>query len=322
VWPIVGHEWAVELLDRSIRANKVSHAYLLVGPSQIGKATLAKVFAQALLCQGKDVPCGVCRACRLVQMDRHPDVHWVEPEGDRIKIEAIRDLQRAVSLSPVEGAYRVCIISRFDAATASAANCLLKTLEEPPERVILVLTADRLESLLPTIISRCQVLGLRPVPTEQIQSALRAQGVEDALARLLAHLARGRVGWAVQAAQDEHVLERRERLLDELRELVQGGSVQRFSWAERLSKEPDRVKYVLDVFSGWWRDVLVVASGSHVPITNVDRHAELSEWAARYGVVVARQVLGEIRDTAWRLERNANRRLALEVLALELPGSH
>lgn len=322
MWPVVGHEWAIELLDRSIRTNKVSHAYLFVGPPQIGKTTLAKSFARALLCQGEDVPCGVCRACRLVQVDRHPDVHLVAPEKDRIKIEAIRDLQHAIALSPVEGVYRVCVISRFDTATPSAANCLLKTLEEPPGKVILVLTADRLESLLPTILSRCQVLSLRQVSTEQIGSALRARGVDDSRAWLLAHLARGRVGWAIGASQDEQVLARRDLLLDELRGLAEEGYAQRFAWAERLSKEPDRVKYVLDVLSGWWRDVLVLASGSNVQITNVDREIELGEWAARYGLAVAQRMLKSIRDTAWQLEHNANQRLALEVLVLELPGSH
>jgi DNA polymerase-3 subunit delta' len=320
VWAVIGHEWAVELLDRSIRANKVSHAYLLVGPSQIGKTTLAKVFAQALLCQGEEPPCGICRACQLVRRDRHPDVHLVMPEKDRIRIEEIRDLQRSVSLAPVEGAYRVCVLSRFDVATPSAANCLLKTLEEPPERVILVLTADRLESLLPTIISRCQVLGLRSVPTRQIDSALRARGIDEVRARLLAHLARGRVGWAIDASLDEKALDQRDQLLDQLGKLTEEGYAFRFAWAERLSREPDRVQYVLDVLSGWWRDVMVLASGSDIQIANVDREAELGEWAARYGVFAAWRVLRQIRDTAWQLERNANRRLALEVLALELPG--
>lgn len=322
MWPVIGHEWAVELLERSIRADKVGHAYLFVGPSQIGKTTLAKVFARALLCQGEDIPCGVCRACRLVQSDRHPDVHLVAPDQDRVKIEDIRDLQRAVSLSPVEGAYRVCIISRFDVATPAAANSLLKTLEEPPGKVILLLTADRIESLLPTIISRCQVLSLRQVSTEQIGSALRTRGVDASQARLLGHLARGRVGWAIEASQNQEVLARRDQLLDELRGLVQGGYAHRFAWAERLSREPDRIEDVLDVLSGWWRDVLVVASGSGIQITNIDREAELSEWAVRYGLAAAQQMLKGIRDTVWKLDRNANQRLALEVLALELPGSH
>jgi DNA polymerase-3 subunit delta' len=254
-------------------------------------------------------------------MDRHPDVHLVSPEKDRIRIEEIRNLQRAVSLSPVEGTYRVSVISHFDLATPSAANCLLKTLEEPPERVILVLTADRLESLLATIVSRCQVLALRPVPTRQIVSALVARGVEDANARLLAHLARGRAGWAIEAAQDVRVLEQREQLLGELQDLAGGGSVHRFAWAERLSKDPDRIGYVLDILSDWWRDVLVLASGSDVEVINVDQKAELGEWANRYGVAAAQRMLRSVQETAWRLEHNVNRRLALEVLALEMPYS-
>jgi DNA polymerase-3 subunit delta' len=254
-------------------------------------------------------------------MDRHPDVHLVSPDRDRIKIEAVRDLQRAISLSPVEGLYRVCVISRIDVATPSAANCLLKTLEEPPERVILILTADRLESLLPTIVSRCQVLGLRPVPTGVIVSALKVRGLDAPYARLLAHLARGRVGWAVEASRDKRVLERREQFLDELRGLVRGRDTDRFAWAERLSKEPDRVRDALDLLSTWWRDVLVVAAGSGAQITNVDCETELKEWADRYSVALAHRVLRSARDTVWQLEHNVNRRLALEVLALEMPGS-
>jgi DNA polymerase-3 subunit delta' len=322
VWPIIGHKWAVDLLDRSIHVDKVRHAYLFVGPSQIGKTTLAKAFAQALLCQGESVPCGACRACRLVQRDRHPDVHLILPEKDRIKIEEIRDLQRVVSLSPVEGSHRVCVISRFDLATPSAANCLLKTLEEPPERVVLVLTADRLESLLPTIVSRCQILGLRPVRTGDVVSALLARGVEPSHARLLAHLAQGRVGWAIEAERSEGVLKQREQLLAELRDLDGGGSVHRFTWAERLSKEPDHIRYVLDILSGWWRDVLILASGSDAGVINIDQEAELGEWANRYGVAAAQQMLRNVQETAWQLEHNVNRRLALEVLALEMPRSH
>jgi DNA polymerase-3 subunit delta' len=251
----------------------------------------------------------------------------VAPEKDRIKIEAIRGMQRTISLSPVEGDYRVCIIQQIDLATPSAANSLLKTLEEPPSRVILVLTANRGESLLSTVVSRCQVLALRLVPAEQIVTALQARGVDGERSRLLGRLAQGRVGWALQASRDEGMLSRRDQVLEKLQGLdkhqgLETGAYQhRFAWAEQLSRDSERVPYVLDVLASWWRDVLLLASGSDVEITNVDCRSQLEEWAAQYDVPTARRVLVSVRDTAWRLERNANRRLALEVLMLDLPGA-
>ena len=320
MWPIIGHEWAVELLDHSLLADKASHAYLFTGPAQIGKTSLAKAFAQRVQCHAATPPCGACRSCRLVQADRHPDVVVISPVEGRIKIEAIRDLQRTVALSAVEGGRRVCIISRVDLATPAAANCLLKTLEEPPPRVILMLTADRVDMVLPTVVSRCQVLNLRLLPTNQIISTLRERGLDAERAQLVGHLARGRIGWALGTLTDESVLAQRTRVLDEMREMSTGNCVRRFSWADQLSRKPEQVPVVLEILASWWRDVLVLASGSRVPITNVDRQSQLGGWARRYDVLTARQALRRIRETGWQLEHNANARLALEVLALDMPA--
>jgi DNA polymerase-3 subunit delta' len=320
VWPIVGHQWAVELLARSIEMRKLSHAYLFVGPPQVGKTVLARAFAQAIQCADEDAPCGRCRSCQLIGRDRHPDVYLFDPENGRIKIETIREMQRSVSLSPVEGRYRICILPHADRATLSASNALLKTLEEPPPKVILLLAADRAEALLPTIVSRCQVLPLRTLPTRQIVSTLRAQGMEDEKARLLGHLARGRVGWAIDASQDRRVLAERDQVLEELTRVVEGSYTARFAWAEKWSKRSERVPVVLDVLAAWWRDVLLLASGSATEITNVDHESRLDEWAARYDVATAQRALRGVHDTAQRLERNANLRLALEVLMLDMPG--
>jgi DNA polymerase-3 subunit delta' len=320
MWPIVGHQWAVDLLAHSIEQGRLAHAYLFVGPPRIGKSTLAQVFAQTIQCTGQEKPCGVCRSCQLALADRHPDVLTIAPDNGRIKIESIRELQHVVSLSPVEGPYRVCVISQVDLATLSAANSLLKTLEEPPARVILVLTADRGDLLLPTLVSRCQVLTMRPLSTEHIVAALSARGVESDRARLVGHLARGRMGWALDAVQDDRLLQQREQVLSSVVTLGEATYRDRFSWAEQLSKSPDQILEVLETLASWWRDILIVASGSRAPLANVDRHAQLGEWAGRYGIGTAKEMLRCIRDMAWRLERNANVRLALEVLALDLPG--
>jgi hypothetical protein len=157
------------------------------------------------------------------------------------------------------------------------------------------------------------------VPREEIVAALVERGVERERALLLASLAQGRAGWAIEASRDEGVLARREQVLEELLSLDEPSYRARFVWADQLSRNPERVTHVLDVMSSWWHDVLVLASGSGATIANLDRQAVLEEWSTRYGVHTAQRVLRGIRDTGWRLEHNANRRLALEVLAMDLP---
>ncbi len=319
MWPIIGHQWAIELLTHGIQTHKLSHAYLFCGPNQVGKKTLGRALAQAILCTEAQAPCGTCRSCRLIQRERHPDVQVVASDGDRIKIDAIREMQHLVALSPIEGSYRIILIPDFDRATTSAANALLKTLEEPPSTVILVLTATNVEALLPTIVSRCQVVPLRLLPAAEIRAALVSRAVDTDKARLLSHLAQGRVGWALAAAEDESRLEKRNEIMDGLSDLARAGYTARFAWAEQLSRKPDRVAGVLEAMTSWWRDILLLSAQSTTPITNIDRQDELHDWAARYSVDAARNALQAIRETTWKLEHNANLRLALEVLALDLP---
>ena len=321
MWQVIGHKWAVDLLKRALASGRVAHAYLLTGPPQIGKRSLALNFAQALNCLDEEKPCGQCLACSKIAHGNHPDVQIIDGEGGTLKIDQMRTLRHKAVLSPLEGRWKVYIIRQMEQATAEAANCLLKTLEEPPSNVILMLTASEAEVLLTTIVSRCQVLNLRPLATETVQSSLQERwGVEVERAQLLARLSGGRLGWAVTASQNDAILDQRERHLNEMMELLSQGRVERLEYAQQLSRNPEAMPELLHLWISWWRDLLLATSGSSVGITNVDREDTLRIQAQRYSLGQVRNFIEALRATVWRLERNANTRLTLEVLMLSLPA--
>ena len=323
MWPVVGHEWAVALLRRSLTEDRVGHAHLITGSPQIGKTTLARTFAQALNCthlEANGRPCGACRSCRLVSGGNHPDVRLVEPEGAHLKIDQIRALQRQVALSPVEGRWKVYILREMERATAEAANALLKTLEEPPSHAVLILTASEAEALLPTIVSRCQPILLRPLNRQAVRQALIDHWqVPQEQATLLANLSGGRLGWAVEASRKPSVLERRLQRLDELQELMGQGRTERFAYAERLSRDPSALRETMALWLTWWRDLLLVTHGSTAALTHQDRTAGVRRLAGTLRPEQARRAVDAIRAALQGLDSNANPRLTAEVMMLNLP---
>jgi DNA polymerase-3 subunit delta' len=240
----------------------------------------------------------------------------VEPEGNRLKIDQVRELQHTLSLSPVEGRWRVCIITDFQTATTQAANALLKTLEEPPSRVVLLLTATDADLLLPTIVSRCQLIALRTVPLKQVEEALyeRLDGQEER-AKLIARLSGGKVGWALSALEEEDILEERRQHIETLLELLGQGRAARIKAAERLSKAPD-LDEIIKLWQGWWRDLLLVSSDCEDLVVNVDFIDSLQRTAEQYPFSEAEEAVRDLEAALEQLDRNVNSRLAMEVLLL------
>lgn len=325
-WSIVGHEWAVSWLQHSLAAGRFPHALLITGPAQVGKRTLALATAAALNCQGEPRPCGRCRSCRKVAHGTHPDVRMVEAEAGKsgregiLKIDQVREMQREAALAPMEGRYKVFILRELERANLPAANALLKTLEEPPANVVLLLTSVRPHGLLPTIVSRCQVLALRPLPIPQVAEALAARwGANPQQAELLARLSAGRLGWAVERLADSRAWEERTRRLGELAQLLEAGRVARLAYAEALSRSPEAVLPTLTLWTIWWRDLLLIQQGLAEHISNVDQAATVAEQAARLSPPQVVDFLRRLRVATTQLNQNANVRLLLETLMLRLP---
>jgi DNA polymerase III subunit delta' len=320
-WQVVGHEWAVTLLRQSLAADRVAHAYLFSGPPQIGKTTLALALAQALNCTQPDSPCGRCPSCLKIARRTHPDVQLIvgQGAGESIKIDQIRTLQREASLAPYEGRYRVFVLRRMDQATIEAANSLLKTLEEPPAHVVLGLTSVHTEAMPATVVSRCQRLDLRPVPYHGIEAALRGRGLPPPRAQLLARLSGGRLGWAFDACADETVLHQRQQDLDRFIQLLSADRVERFDFARQASQDATAGRRRIELWTGWWRDLLLLCAHGEDHVVNVDRIEELRMLAGQWSRSQAWAVLEALQTTAAQLESNVNAQLAWESLLLKLP---
>ncbi|HET6846362.1 MAG TPA: DNA polymerase III subunit delta' [Anaerolineales bacterium] len=323
-WGLTGHEWAVTLLRQHVASGSARHAYLITGPRGVGRRTLGLRFAQALNCTSPispGEPCGVCDDCRRILDLKHPDLTTIEAEneGGTLKVEQVRELRRIIVLRPFQASHRVAMLLRFQEAHDAAANALLKTLEEAPSYAVLILTAESSEGLLPTIVSRCEVLRLHPVPANRIQRLLEQRGADSERARLLAHISDGRPGAALDLLADPDALTFRDERLNDLRGLLTSSRAQKFAYADRLSGNKAAMRQVLMIWLSFWRDVLWRVGGAKTDIANVDRQADVETLAGKLDLARARQLVADHDRALRRLDANVNARLLAEVLLLDWP---
>ena len=347
-WPLAGHGAAVAHLQRALAAGHIAHAYLITGPDGVGRATLARLFASALVCLSAPdesalpvVPCGVCRSCAKVARGVHPDVEGLSLENQaaasdargtknrNITIESIRSLRERLALRPLEARWRVAIIE--DAETMSgggglpAASALLKTLEEPPPFAVLILIAPDAEAVLPTLRSRCQTIALGPVGRAEIAAHLvERQGIAADEAATLAALAAGRPGWAIAAARDPALLEERQAGLSRALELMQADELTRLltvdDWAARFGKADRRqAEADLDLLTGLWRDVLLLRAGCEDLAIHADVAAAVRRLATGIDLAQAHAALAAAQACGQQVRQSVNPRLALEAMVLAWP---
>lgn len=293
--------------------------------------TAARAFAQALLCSvGGDDACGQCAPCRKVIAGTHPDLRIVSPgrsetgaERRAVGIDQIRELKHEAAYPPYEARWKVFIIENAEAMRAEAANSLLKVLEEPPPGIVIILIAESPAAVLPTLVSRAQMVRFSFVPTGEIARALAERaGLPEGAARYMAATAGGRVGAALAAAgAGKEVFERRREVVDTLAALGRGDVVAQLDAAEAVARQKDEIERWLDVALLWVRDVIVwQETQDPALLMNLDERREVAEWAGRVPDINLRHFAAAIEEAKANLRRNLNPRLVLETLFAQASG--
>ncbi len=330
MWRTTGQPEVLSLLKNCLQTGNLAHAYLFVGPPHVGKTTLALDLAQALNCQGIEPPCGECQSCRRILSGKHADVTIIELNSSsntaetkprvKIGIDGIKELERQANLSPYEGKYKIFIIDGAENLSGEAANCFLKTLEEPPAGVIFILLTAEETQLLQTVVSRCQRLELKPMPNVEVENILvESRGIDSDRARFLARLSDGCLGWALLVSVDESYLQQRTQRLSELLPLLKAGWNERFNYAAQLENDRKTAEEVIKVWLTWWRDVMLVKCDCKQIVTNIDLIQALEEWAKALSLPEIKDFIASLQVSLNQISSNANQRLVFEVLMLDMP---
>lgn len=324
----VGHDQPWKRLADAVALGHVHHAYLLAGPESIGKTTIALDFARLLLCEqpaGAPLePCGACSACRRIEHGNHPDVTLVALEDGKrtLGVDALREnVVRVANLAPTAGAWRVFVVPEVEHMTNNTVNALLKTLEEPPPGVVILLTTSEPATLLPTLLSRCQLVSLQPLPPRILQDALETRWhASQSDARELAALANGRLGWAVRALEHPELHEKRAALKSRLTELPYATRDERLRMAAELAPDAETARGNVHLWTLWWRDVTLAAHGGRHLVATDEAEVEAIRQGQTLGAERAEAFLRKLLEGQAALEQNANPRLTLDVLLLDLPS--
>jgi DNA polymerase-3 subunit delta' len=318
---VLGHEKPIEFLRRAIRQDKVSHSYLFLGSEGIGKRWVALQFAKALNClegaMEKGEACDQCLSCRKIDHHLHPDVLIIEPEGQTLKVDQVRQMQRDLAYRPYEGYRRVYILSAADRMAPNMSNTLLKTLEEPPLHTVIILLANSPRFLLPTILSRCQPIRFNPLPFTMVSNWLMEQkGLNEQEAHLLASLSEGSPGKALKI-QEEIQQVPREELLTDFVGLKSLSFEMKDRWAESLSSDRENLILILEVAKTLLRDLIMMkASQDRSKVIHFDLLPKMEPIALDWKLRSLLDRLELLHQTILDIRSNANMILALEAMML------
>ncbi|PLX88330.1 MAG: DNA polymerase III subunit delta' [Desulfuromonas sp.] len=318
---IIGHDRQKEILRRALSSNRLAHAYLFEGPSGIGKRLMALALARALVCRDR-TGCGDCPACRKIDHNNHPDLHLLDAEDATIKIDQIRGIQKNLALRPLEADCKICLIDGAEWLNPAAGNALLKTLEEPQGKALLILLTAHPETLLDTIRSRCQRLPFRRLPHKQLADILESRlELEEVDAHILAALSEGSFKKAL-GQHRELYLENRRDLIRSLTALSAGSIFPLMEFAQQLADDKEQLADVLEIFQTFYRDLLLLHFGRpETELVNLDMRETLHKLVRRESVTGLLKKLDALHQGRQQLLRNVNRQLAMEVMLMRISAA-
>ena len=317
---IRGNTPLVEQLRRSAASGRSSHAYLFLGGAGAGKRLIANTFAMALQCEGEKRPCDSCKSCHAFNHGNHPDVIYFQPlkNGKTYTIEDVREqLLETVDLKPFQYEKKIYIIEKADTLNIQSQNALLKTLEEPPAHVVFLLLAERAETFLPTILSRVVVMKIRPLSAETIADYLMQAGHLAEESHILSAYAQGRIGQALELVEDEGFREMRQDILGKLEALPSMSEGDAYLLAKDLEGYKNDLRF-LDIMELWYRDLLTAKSlREEGYLIQRDKKDAIFRAAKEPAALLAKKAAA-VRTARMRLAQNANFRLTMEVMLMDL----
>lgn len=320
---IIGHDRVKEHLQKAIEYHKVSHAYILSGEEGMGRKTLAKAFAMTLLCERSDKePCMECHACKQILSGNHPDVLWVTHEKpSSIGVDDIRtQINDTISIKPYSSSYKLYLVDEAEKMTVQAQNALLKTIEEPPAYAVIVLMTTNQETFLPTILSRCIQLKLRPLKNYVVSDYLmKTLGVPEEKANIYAAFARGNLGKAIQISTSEEFSLLFHQVLTLLKNIKEMDIAMLLDSIRKLQEDHLDLKECLDFMQLWYRDILMFKVTKDInTLIFKEEYSVVSGLCQKSSYEGLETILNAIEKAKARLDANVNTDLALELMLLTM----
>ncbi len=318
---VLGHSRPITFLKRAIGNGKVMNSYLFLGNEGIGKKYVALQFAKALNCLGAEAEggeaCDHCTSCKKIDHALHPDVLLIEPEGQNIKVDQVRQLQKELVYRPYEGKRRVCILTAADRMAPHIPNTLLKTLEEPPLHTVIILLANNSRLMLSTILSRCQPVRFNPLPNLLVSRWLtECRGLNETEAHLLASLSEGSIGKALEIQEEIRQVPREELLKDWVG--LKSLSFEKIGrWVESLPSQRENLLLMLEVTKTLLRDLIMVKALRKDPkLIHSDLLQVMKSMATSWSLSSLLKRSEILHQTTLAIRANANTSLALEAMML------